>query len=166
MSVELSPSVYGHLRAIAGSYFRGRSAGDTLQPTALVNEAFMKLAASEAADFESREHFVAVAARAMRQILVDHARRRNADKRGGNQRPVTLTDVAVGDAERALDLVALDDALSQLATLNARHARVVELRFFGGLSVPEVAQALGISVATVEREWKQARAWLLVQLDG
>lgn len=166
MPPELSPSVYGHLRAIAGSYFRGRGSDDTLQPTALVNEAFMKLATHEAAEFASREHFVAVAARAMRQILVDHARRRSAEKRGGNRRPVTLNDVPVGDEGRVVDRIALDDALGRLAALNARHARVVELRYFGGLSVPEVAGALGISVATVEREWKQARAWLLVQLDG
>ena len=166
--MELTESIYGHLRAIAGSYFRAQSAEHTLQPTALVNEAFLKLASSDAKGFESREHFISVAARAMRQILVDYARNKRAQKRGGGQKPVTLSGVAADtDASSVIDLIALDSALTALAKLNERHARVVELRYFGGLTVPEIAKVTGASVATIERDWRGARAWLLMRLaDG
>ena len=155
--------MYRHLRAIAGRYLHGR-AGHTLQPTALVNEAFIKLDKKDSALFESREHFMAIAARAMRDILVDHARGKATDKRGGGAPHVTLSGVAIDQREQIIDVLALDAALRKLAELNVRHARVVELRFFGGLNSEDVARVLDISIATVERDWRQARAWLLVQL--
>ncbi|MCA9555116.1 MAG: sigma-70 family RNA polymerase sigma factor [Myxococcales bacterium] len=163
--MELTPSLYGHLRAIAGSYFRAQSSNHTLQPTALVNEAFIKLSGSDAAAFVSREHFVSVAARAMRQILVDHARAKAAAKRGGGIPTQTLTEVQGDGGARIVDLIALDSALNALAELDPRHAQVVELRYFGGLSVPEIAETLEVSVATIERDWKKARAWLVVHLE-
>ncbi len=163
--MDVSETMYQHLRAIAGRYLQDRP-GHTLQPTALVNEAYLKLGRRDAEAFESREHFLAVAARAMRGILVDHVRRRTADKRGGGAGHVTLSGVAVDDKTEIVDVLALDSALQALADLNERHARVVELRFFGGLTTDEIARALGISAATVERDWVKARAWLLVQLRG
>ena len=161
--MDVSESTYRHLRAIAGRYLRNRP-GHTLQPTALVNEAYLKLDRKESAAFKDKEHFMAVAARAMRDILVDHARRKAADKRGGGAAHVTLSGVANDDQQEVVDVIALDAALSELAELNARHAQVVELRFFGGMNADEVAKALEISVATVERDWVKARAWLLVKL--
>ena len=163
--MELSESLYGHLRAIAGSYFRSQSAQHTLQPTALVNEAYIKLSTSGGDGFSSREHFVSVAALAMRQILVDHARSKAAAKRKGPQATITATDLPGEDGGRIVDLIALDRALDALAALDARHAKVVELRYFGGLSVPEIARTLDVSVATIERDWKKARAWLMVHLE-
>lgn len=155
--------MYDHLRAIAGKYLR-RHPGHTLQPTALVNEAFLRLDTKESAAWESREHFLAVAARAMRYILVDHARRKGADKRGGGQKRVTVSGLVTDDTERLVDLLALDAALDGLAKLDPRHARVVELRFFGGLGTKEIAKVLEVGTATVERDWFKARAWLLVKL--
>lgn len=160
--MELSATTYAELRALAGRYLAGRS-GHTLQPTALVNEAYLKLNRRDADAFQSREHFLAVAARTMRHILVDYARAKAADKRDGGVR-TTLSHVAVEGPEADLDLVALDDALTALAELNARHARVVELRFFAGMTAEEIARVLEVSVATVERDWKKARAWLVVRL--
>ncbi len=164
MSTEF-PVVYDELRALAGSYFRGRAAGHTLQPTALVNEVFIKLQGSSDVPGD-RDHFFAVAATAMRQILIDHARRKNAGKRGGDQKRVTLTDrrEANGDTGEPLDLIELDDALQELERANAMQAKIVELRFFGGLTIPEVAKAVGSSVRTVERNWRFARAWLKQRL--
>jgi RNA polymerase sigma-70 factor (ECF subfamily) len=161
--LELSETMYAHMRAIAGRYLQGRP-GHTLQPTALVNEAYLKLDKSDTDAFESREHFMAVAARAMRQILVDHARRKAADRRGGGAVRTTLSNVAIDDYEAVLDVLTLDDALTTLAGLNARHARVVELKFFAGMTTTEIARVLDVSVATVERDWMKARAWLLVRL--
>ncbi len=162
---ELTPRVYAELRALAGRYFRGRGA-HTLQPTALVNEVYLKLdrASTSAHD---REHFFAIAARAMRQILTDHARRAHADKRGGDLQRVTLDgQVALDEATpRAIDLLELDAVLTRLAEASERQARIVELRFFAGLSVPEVALALDCSARTVEREWRFARAWLRRALE-
>lgn len=155
--------MYRHLRAIAGRYLQGRQ-GHTLQPTALVNEAYLKLDKKDSDAFESREHFMAVASQIMRDILVDHARAKGADKRGGGAQQVSLSGVSVDDREEIVDVLALDRALTQLAELNPRHARVVELRFFGGLTSEEVASVLDVSLATVERDWTKARAWLLVQL--
>lgn len=156
--------VYGELRRLAAYHMRGERAGHTLQTTALVHEVYLRLAGQDV-DWKNRGHFFAVAARAMRRILVDHARRRRAAKRGGGVAPSPL-DSVVPAIDPAVDLLDLDAALETLETLDPREARVVELRFFAGLSVPEVALALGVSDATVERDWVTARAWLRRELSG
>lgn len=167
-AADLLPLVYERLRAVAGSYFRGR-ADQTLQPTALVHEAYLRLVAAaerpEGAQVRDREHFCAIAATAMRQILADRARRRGALKRGGDRERVALEAVAAseGGGDEA-DLVALDEALRKLEAIDARRARVVELRFLGGLSVDETARQLGVSPRTVESDWRSARAWLRSEL--
>lgn len=161
---ELLPIVYEELRALASGVFRDQKAGNTLQPTALVHEAYLKLV-DQSIDWESRRQFFAVAAIAMRTILVDHARRKNAQKRGGDMRRVPL-----GDAEKTptvLDdatVLAIDEALSRLAQLDARKARLVELRFFAGLTNEEAAEALGVARSTASDEWRVARAWLYNEL--
>ena len=163
---ELLPIVYGELRRQAARHLRRERGGHTLQPTALVNEAFLRLVEQRDVQWQNRAHFFAIAAQAMRRILVDHARAHRRLKRGGDQARVTL-DVAVIAAEsRAIDLQALDEALERLAALDERQARVVELRFFGGLSVPETAEVLQISAATVKREWSMAKAWLHAELQA
>ncbi len=154
---RLMPLVYDHLRQRAAGYLARERADHTLQPTALVHEAFVRLVGGEV-DWQNRAHFLAVAARVMRQILIDHARGRRAQKRGG--RRVTLSNDLVMDAPRDIDVVALDDALVELEKLDPRQAKVVELRFFGGLDIEETAEVLGISPATVKREWRMAKAWL------
>jgi RNA polymerase sigma factor (TIGR02999 family) len=161
---ELLPLVYEELRGIArGQLARGRG-GHTLQATALLHEAWMKLGDVGRADPQDRTHFLAIAARTMRQVLVDHARGKNADKRGGSWERVTL-DIALDQLQcRELDLVELDDALQQLAAQDPRKARVVELRFFGGLSMAEVAEVTGMSLRSVEGDWYMARAWLRKEL--
>ncbi len=153
--------VYDELRALAGSYFRGRMAGQTLQPTALVNEAYLKLAGAAGTPTD-RAHFFAVAATAMRQILIDHARRKGADKRGGDRQRVTLTGdrSLLGDDDDVIDVIALGDLLDELALKNPMQAKIVELRLFGGLTVPEMAATLDASVRSVERHLRFARAWL------
>jgi RNA polymerase sigma factor (TIGR02999 family) len=156
--------VYDELRALAGSYFKRQPEGHTLQPTALVHEAFLRLARQDASKFNDREHFFAVAATAMRQILASHARGRGANKRGGGMAQVTLTNLVVPDEGSEIDLIALDDVLRQLEKLSERQAKVVEYRFFGGLTLPEIAKVLGVSLTTVEKEWRRARAWLAVEL--
>jgi RNA polymerase sigma-70 factor, ECF subfamily len=162
VSVEaLMPLVYEELRALAGKYFR-RSAGVEVAPTSIVHEAFVKLCGAHPS-WGDREHFCAVAATAMRQILVDRARRQKAAKRGGAWERVTLS-VALENVPGRLDLEALDDALQALAVLDARQARIVELRFFGGLTVPQAAEFLEVSASTVEKEWRRARAWLGARL--
>jgi RNA polymerase sigma-70 factor, ECF subfamily len=163
-SEALFVRVYAHLRSLAGTYFRGKAASHTLQPTALVHEAFLRLMRRDGG-WEDRNHFIAVAATAMRQILTDHARRRSADKRGGGQAHLSLGDWLPGDAAvrgdaGAVDALAMDDALKQLALMSPRQVRIVELRCFGGLTVEEAAEVLSLSRATVEREWRLARAWL------
>ncbi len=156
--------VYDELRGLAGDIFRVQSPGHTLQPTALVHEAFVKLVGAREVAVESRAHFFALAAKAMRQILTDHARRRRAEKRGGNRAQVTLSDVdGVGQAEK-LDISVLDDALRRLAAMDERQYKIVELRFLGGLTHEEAAGVLDVSVSTVEREWRMARAWLRREL--
>jgi RNA polymerase sigma-70 factor, ECF subfamily len=161
------PEVYAQLRALASRYLSAGSA-PTLQPTALVHEAWLRLASAggEAPAWRDRSHFCAVAARAMRQALVDHLRRSRADKRGGGLERVTLTGVLGHDPGAGVDVLALEDALAQLQALDARQARIVELRFYGGLSVPEAAECLGVSVSTVEKEWRAARAWLGLALSA
>lgn len=154
--------VYDELRRLAASALRHERADHTLQPTALVHEAFLRLADEPTARWQNRGHFLAVAARAMRRILVDHARRYNAQKRGSGAVRLSLDDAghAAAVPTETLDLVVLDDALGRLAALDARQARIVELRFFGGLSVEETADIVGASARTVKRDWQMARAWL------
>lgn len=157
---RLIPLVYAELRRVAHRYMRDERPDHPLQTTALVHEAYLRLIDVSRVDWESRNHFFAVSAQMMRRILVDAARRRNADKRGGDASHVALDEAIVLVAERGADLVALDEALDQLATLAPRKARVVELRFFGGLSVKETAEVLGVSVETVARDWRMAKLWL------
>jgi RNA polymerase sigma-70 factor, ECF subfamily len=160
MAVEF-PVVYDELRALAGRYLRGRTAGHTLQPTALVHEVYLKMQGCDGLPAD-RAHFLAVAATAMRQILIDHARRKDASKRGGDQQRVTVTidRAEVADGTEPVDLLQLDELLGQLEQTNAMQAKIVELRLFGGLTIPEIADALHASVRTIERHWRFARAWL------
>jgi len=164
---DVVADVYAELRRVAGRYVR-RERANSVQATELVHEAYLRLAHDKPVAFASRSHFVAIAAIAMRRLLIERARRRHAAKRGGDQIMVTLDDtlLAAGPSAEAIDLLALDDALSRLAELDQQQARIVELRFFGGLSVEETAEALSISPATVKRHWAVARAWLLRELKG
>ena len=163
----LVAEVYDELRRVAGRYVR-RERAQTVQATDLVHEAYLRLASDKPVAWQNRAHFVAIAAIAMRRLLVDRARRRGAGKRGGAQVQVTLDEAVIGATSSAapVDLVDLDSALSRLAALDARQAQIVELRYFGGLSIEETAEALSISPATVKREWTVARAWLLRELEG
>jgi RNA polymerase sigma factor (TIGR02999 family) len=161
---KLIPLVYGQLRRMAARYMRGESPGNTLQATALVNEAYLKLVGVERATWQDRAHFFAVSAQMMRRLLVDRARARRADKRGGDDVRVELNESIDGAPVRAGDLVALDDALEALAKIDARKARVVEMKFFGGLSVEETAAVLKVSPRSVMRDWNLARAWLTREL--
>ncbi len=162
---ELLPVVYENLRALAGDFFRRERSDHTLQPTALVHEAYVKLLGSAGGDWQGRAHFFAVAARAMRQILTDHARAKRAAKRGGSGRErITLSGLKTPPATDGVDLMALDDALAKLGTIDERQCRIVELRFLAGLSVDDVALVLGISAPTVKREWRMAKAWLRREL--
>lgn len=162
---ELLPLVYDELRRLAQSHLRRQSAGHTLQATALVHEAFLKLVGAPDAGWQSRAHFLAVAATAMRQILTNHARDKRAEKRGGADAVrVTLGEPAANEPEVIFDPLDLDFVLSKLAELDNVQARVVELRFFGGMTVEEIALVMQLSPATVKREWRAARAWLNVEL--
>lgn len=163
---QLMPVVYDELHKIASSYLKGERPAHTLQPTALIHEAYVRLIAQNIPAWQSRAHFYGIAAQLMRQILVDHARSHQAAKRGGGGPKLSLDDATIFSRERASDLVALDDALTSLAKLDQRKCRVVELRFFGGLSVEETSEALGISVATVGRELRMAQAWLHREMDN
>ena len=160
---QLMPLVYQELRGLAGGYLRRERVDHTLQPTALVHEAFLKLVHQDHAQLNDRAHFLAVAAEAMRRILVDHSRKKSAAKRQGGER-VTLAAVEEADAEQDLDLAALDDALNKLVKISPRQARIVELRYFGGMTVEEVAITVGISPRTVKGDWRVARAWLQREL--
>jgi RNA polymerase sigma-70 factor, ECF subfamily len=162
---QLVPLVHEELHRIARGCMRGERAGHSLQATALVNEAYLRLIGAQQVDWQNRVHFLAVSARLMRRILVDFARSKKYQKRGGGVQPVTL-DEALVVAEPGRDLVALDEALDALAKLDERKARVVEMRFFGGLSVEETAAALGVSGDTVMRDWRLAKAYLLRELRG
>jgi RNA polymerase sigma-70 factor (ECF subfamily) len=163
----LMPVVYGELHRQASSYLRRERMGHTLQPTALINEVYLKLIDQQHVNWQNRAHFFGIAAQAMRRILVDHARSRHRDKRGGNEEnlPLEAVEFAVSD-NKNVDLVALDEALSRLAQLDERQARIVELRFFSGMSVEETAEALGISPATVKNDWRTAKAWLFREIQG
>ena len=163
----LMPAVYAELRRLAAHYLKGERPGQTLQPTALVNEAYLKLLKDRPERWQNRAHFCAIAAHAMRQILIERARARDALKRGGGQPRVTFDEGLPAVApDRPVDLIALDNALERLAALDAGQAKIVELRYFGGLSIEETAEAMGISPATVKRHWTMARAWLARELAG
>ena len=161
---KLLPMVYDEFRALARHYLAQERANHTLQPTALVHEAYMKLVDQTRVDWQGKSHFFAVAAQAMRRILVDHARSRQREKRGGGRARVILDEAVALSPQKDEDVLALDEALERLAKLDPRQAKVVELRFFGGLNVEEVAEALGVSKRTVEGDWTFARAWLSREL--
>jgi RNA polymerase sigma factor (TIGR02999 family) len=157
---DLLPQVYDELRRLAASYLRGERAGHSLQPTALVHDAYVRLAGGNAVAWQNRAQLFAIAAQAMRHVLVDHARGRLRAKRGAGAAHVTLADEALGAGEPDADLVALDDALGALETVDPQKSRIIELRYFAGLTIEETAEALGLSPATVKRDWTFARAWL------
>ena len=157
---ELTPLVYEELRQQAARYLRKERPGHSLQATALIHEAFLRLIDVKDVEWQNRAHFFAIAANLMRRILVDHARKRDAEKRGGDQVRLTLDESLALAQETDVDLLAIDEALDRLAALDPQQARVVELRFFSGLTVEETATALGISAKTVKRDWSVARAWL------
>jgi len=157
---RLMPLVYQELRRLARRQMRRERPGDTFQTTALVNEAYLRLVDYERVQARDRAHFLAIAAQAMRRILIERARSRRSDKRGSNPQRVSLEDAGEVSDERAVDLVALDDALHALAAIDPRKAQLVELRYFGGLTIEETAEALGVSTPTVERGWRTAKIWL------
>jgi RNA polymerase sigma factor (TIGR02999 family) len=161
----LMPVVYEELRDLARHYLRLEPSNHTLQSTALVHEAFVRLAGQRTPDWKGRTHFYGVAARLMRQILVDHARRRDALKRGGDAITLALDERLVGAGPQNVDILALDDALNRLAELSPQQSQIVELRFFSGLSIDETSDVLGVSPATVKRGWTTARAWLFREMD-
>jgi RNA polymerase sigma factor (TIGR02999 family) len=163
---SLVPLVYDELRRLARYYLASQRSGHTLQSTAVVHEAYLRLAGRDNVHWENRSHFFAVAAQLMRRILVDHARKRNAAKRGGVHLTLSVDEAVEPSSQRELDLVALDDALKALAELDERQSRIVELRFFGGLSIEDTSRLLEISPATVKREWSTARAWLYGEIAG
>jgi RNA polymerase sigma factor (TIGR02999 family) len=157
--------VYAELRRLARHYMRSERANHTLQPTALVNEAYLRLIAQPGVSWQSRAHFFAAAAQLMRRILVDHARAHRAGKRGGAQQQVTLDENLLSPESASVDVLAVHEALENLAKLDARQARIVELHFFGGLTFEEIAHVLGTSERTVKRDWAMARAWLKLELS-
>jgi len=163
---SLLPIVYEELRRLAAAYIRRERPGQTLQPTALVHEAYLRLMKDKPGRWQNRAHFCAIAAHSMRQILIERARARGAQKRGGARHRVTLDDALVAGGERSIDLIALDEAMERLAAFDPEQARLVELRFFGGLTVEETAEAMDISPATVKRHWAVACAWLARELQG
>lgn len=162
---QLIPIVYGELRAVAARYLRRERQGHTLQPTALVNEAYLRLIDQKHVNWQNRAHFVGVAAQMMRRILVDHAKSRSRTKRGGGVLKVTLDEAVAISEERAANLVELDRALTALEAFDQRKSRVVEMKYFGGLSVEETAEVLKVSVVTVARDWKLAKAWLYTHIE-
>lgn len=166
-SAALVPLLYRELRALAGSYFRRVNPNHTLQPTALVHEAFIKLSGSSEKIWESRAHFFAVAARVMRQILINHAQAKKAAKRGGGKQRITLSGLETPTgAETEIDLLDLDQALRKLEAISPRKAQIVEMRFLAGLEEREISHVLNLSVSTIQREWRLARAFLNCELGG
>ena len=163
---KLMPLVYSELRRLASNYLRRERVGHTLQPTALVNEAYLKLIDQRNAKWQNRAHFFGISAQLMRRILVDHARRLRYAKRGGTARRVSLDEAMIVGEERSEEVLMLDDALSNLSRIDSRRCQVVELRYFAGLSNREIAAVLNISENTVMRDWNLARAWLYQQLGG
>ncbi len=164
-AAQLMALVYEELRALAGAAFRGQPACHTLQPTALVHEAFVRITGRSGVQFKDRAHFFAVCAAVMRSILADYARKRRALKRGGDGNRVSLSGIETPSGTDEIDVLALDEALGRLAALNERQARIVECRCFSGMTVEEVARVLDVSVSTVEADWRMARAWLGVELS-
>ena len=162
---RLMPLVYAELRRLAGVYMRRERADHTLQPTALVHEAYLRLSEQTHVAFADRAHFFGVAAKVMRRILVDHARRHGAEKRGGVQRQLSLDEVIGTIAADDLDLVALDEALQHLAKQDKRKAQIIELRFFAGLTVEDTAEVLGVSAPTIKNDWRVAKAWLRREMN-
>jgi RNA polymerase sigma factor (TIGR02999 family) len=163
---KLMPLVYDELRRIAHRYMRRERADHTLQTTALVNEAYVRLVGQDEMEFQDRAHFFAVAAQIMRHLLVDYARNRRYAKRGGGAEQVTLDETAIVCRGRNDQLLALDEALARLASIDERKSRLVELRYFGGMSTEETAEVLGVSVRTVKREWQKAKAWLYREVNS
>jgi len=157
---KLTPLVYDELRRIAHRYVQRENYGHTLETTALVNEAYLRLAGQKKIDWQNRSHFFAFTAQVMRHILIDHARRRHYVKHGGNVQRVSLAEAEAMSQERARELVAMDEALDELAQFDPRKSRVVELRYFGGLDLEETAEVLEVSIMTVRRDWRAAKAWL------
>ena len=163
---KLMPLVLSELRRMASNYLRRERVGHTLQPTALVNEAYLRLVDQKGARWQNRAQFYGIAAQLMRRILVDHARVKHAEKRGGSeQQRLSITSAEALGTKPDLDVLALHEALEELATIDPQQSRIVELKFFGGLSIEETAEVLGVGHATVERDWKMARAWLRRKLE-
>ena len=162
---DLMPLVHRELKRIARNFMRRQRVGHTLQTTALVNEAFVRLVDSDKVNWQDRSHFFAMSAQLMRRVLVDAARRKNSEKRGGERVQVTLADDMKATERDQVDVVAIDEALRRLAELNPRHGQIVELRYFGGLTEEEIAETLNISARTVRRDWNVARAWLFRELQ-
>ncbi len=162
---DLMPIVYDELRRMAKAFMRGQESGHTMQTTELIHEAYLKLAGNDQKDWKNRAHFFGVASRAMRHILVDYARAKQSQRRGGRNRRITLTENALASNERSDEIVALDDALSRLAELDERKCRIVEMKFFGGLNFEEIAEVLRVSVITVKRDWSFAKNWLLKEVS-
>ena len=163
---ELIAAVYPELRRIARRYMRRENQQHTLQTSALINEAYLRLIDQQAVSWQDRAHFFAVAAQVMRHILIDHARSHRYAKRGAGAEHIALDNVAVVNEQRATEFVELDDALARLAEIDPRKSRIVELRFFGGLTVEETAEVMKLSQITVKRDWRTARAWLLCEITG
>ena len=163
---QLIPLVYNELRRLARQCMRQERAGHTLQTTALVNEAYLRLVKSSRVDWHDRTHFFAVAAQLMRRVLVDEARKRNVQKRGGEFTRLALSDEVLPAQQQEVDLIALDEALERLAQFAPRKCKVVEMRFFGGLSIDQTSAVLGVSVDIVKREWRTAKLWLFQELGG
>jgi RNA polymerase sigma-70 factor, ECF subfamily len=162
---QLLPIVYTELRRQAARYLRRERQNHTLQPTALVNEAFIRLVDQRTVRWQNRAHFFGIAAQAMRRIVIDHARTKQRIKRGGVQQAVTLDEAMIAGQAKSIDVLALDEALTRLAAIDARQAQIVELRYFASLSVEETAEVTGLSPATIKREWAMARAWLHGELS-
>ena len=162
---KLMPLIYEELRQLARHYMNRERAGHTLQTTALVNEAYLRLINRKQVHWQNRAHFFAIAAHLMRSILVDHARSHAYAKRGGGARKIALDEALAVSQQRAADVVALDDALKRLAEIDRQQSRIVEMKFFGGLTIEETAEVLGLSPATIKREWSTAKAWLYHELN-
>jgi len=163
---QLMPIVYEELRRLAKRYMGRERRDHTLETSALVNEAYLRLADQSTANWQNRAHFFAVAAQVMRNILIDHARSHHYEKRGGGAQKVSLDDALILTEERAAELVALDDALTSLAAVDPRKSKIIELRFFGGMNIDETAEVVGLSPTTVQREWRAAKAWLHRFIEG
>jgi RNA polymerase sigma factor (TIGR02999 family) len=162
---QILPHIYGELRKLASSYLRRERSNHTLQPTALVNEAYLKLVDQKKVVWQNRAHFFGIAAQVMRRILLDHARKHTAEKRGGDAELLPIEEeILIVSHEKSAELIALDEALENLAKIDEQKARIVELRYFGGLSIEETAEVMGVSVPTINRQWRMAKAWLYGQV--